>query len=106
MRAHSRSFVLHMFPFLHLLYSWANNCAADSNTNGVDKKLRSDAPQPYAKLRAKGIIHTPSDAIGLPSKFQPLLPPINGKANEMVSYLLPDNVTGVVSRYAFSCSIC
>jgi len=90
-----------MLPFLYLPYSWANNCAADGSTNGVDRKSASDAVQPYAKLRAKGIIRLPSDATGLPSRFQPSLSPINGKAHDMVSYLLPGNVTGVVSRDAF-----
>ncbi|KAF8497585.1 hypothetical protein F5888DRAFT_1794404 [Russula emetica] len=92
-------------PFLHVFMGnsfsdmdsyWANNCAADGSTNGVDGKLASDAVQPYARLRAKGIIRPPSDAIELPSQFQPSLPPINGKARDMVSYLLPDNVTGVL----------
>lgn len=90
-----------MFQLLYLPYSWANNCAADGSTNGVDGKLTSDAVQPQARLRAKGIIRPPSDAIGLPSQFQPSLPPINGKAHEMVSYLLPDNITGVVSCHPF-----
>ena len=90
-----------MFQLLYLPYSWANNCAADGSTNGVDGKLTSDAVQPQARLRAKGIIRPPSDAIGLPSQFQPSLPPINGKAHEMVSYLLPDNITGVVSCHTF-----
>ena len=90
-----------MFPFLYLLYSWANNCAADGSTNGVDRKLTSGAVQTYAKLRAKGILRPPSEAIGLPSQFQPSLPPMNGEAHEMVSYLLPDNVTGVVSSHTF-----
>src|SRR6266567_1798496 len=95
-----------MFPFLYLPYSWANNCAADRSTNGVDRKLMSDAVQPYARLRAKGIIRPPSDAIGLPSQFQPSLPPINGNAHQMVSYLLPDNVTGVVSYHTFfACTV-
>ena len=90
-----------MFPFLNLSYSWANNCAADGSTNGVDRKLTSDAVQPYARLRAKGIIRPPSDAVGLPSQFQPSLPPINANVHEMISYLLPDNVTGVVSFILF-----
>lgn len=72
----------------------------------MDMKSASDAVQPYAKLRAKGIIRPPPDAIGLPSQFQPSLPPINSKALEMVSYLLPDNVTGVVSGHTlFTCTV-
>ncbi len=95
-----------MFPFLDLLYSWANNCAADGSTNGVDKKLTSDVVPLYAKLRAKGIIRPPPDGIGLPSQFQPSLPLVNSQANEMVSYLLPDNVTGVVSCFTLFTSNC
>jgi hypothetical protein len=78
-----------------------NNCAVDGNTNGVDRKLTTGAVQPYARLRAKGVIRPPPDAIGLPSQFHPSSPPINGEAHEMVSYLLPDNVTGVVSYHPF-----
>src|SRR6266853_2475225 len=77
--------------------SWANNCAANANTNGVDRKLTSDTLRSYAKLRAKGMTRLPSDAIGLPSKFQPLLSPVDSNASDMVSYLLPDNITGIVS---------
>ncbi|KAH9988067.1 hypothetical protein BJV74DRAFT_773597 [Russula compacta] len=76
---------------------WANNCAANNSTNGVDMRLiTSDAPRSRAKFRAKGIIRSPSDGIGLPSKFQPSLPPVNNNASEMVSYLLPDGITGVL----------
>ncbi|KAH9996284.1 hypothetical protein BJV77DRAFT_1059470 [Russula vinacea] len=97
-------------PFLHVFTGtsfsdqdsyWTNNCAADDSTNGVDKKLTSDTLQPYAKVRAKGVARPPSNAIGLPSQFQPSLPPINGNANEMASYLLPDGITGVVSCHTF-----
>ncbi|KAI9513423.1 hypothetical protein F5148DRAFT_1273072 [Russula earlei] len=75
---------------------WANNCAANDNTNGADRRSKSGTPPSYTRLRAKGITRFSSNAIGLPAKFQPSLPPVNVNASEMFSYLLPDGVTGVL----------
>ena len=87
-------------------HSWANNCAANAATNGVDRGSTQDIDilQHRPKHRPKGIARLPSDAIGLPAKFQPSLPQVNGNASNMVSYLLPDGITGVVSHPTCSTS--
>jgi hypothetical protein len=64
-------------------------------------KSTSDTLQPHAKLRAKGVVRLPSDAVGLPSQFQPSLAPVNDNASDMVSYILPDNITGIVGYHRF-----
>ncbi|KAI0251842.1 hypothetical protein BJV78DRAFT_1125641 [Lactifluus subvellereus] len=74
---------------------WANNCAASATTNGVDRRSTQDI-QHWPKYRPKGIARLPSDATGLPAKFQPSLPQANGNASSLVSYLLPDGITGVL----------
>ncbi|KAH9968140.1 hypothetical protein BC827DRAFT_1122317 [Russula dissimulans] len=77
---------------------WANNCVANGSTNGVDRRLTSGIQRSStsSKLRAKGVTRLPSHAIGLPANFQPSLPLINNNTSDMVSYLLPDGVTGVL----------
>ncbi|KAI9463958.1 hypothetical protein BJY52DRAFT_1184373 [Lactarius psammicola] len=79
---------------------WANNCAANSDTNGVDRgskpllqQLHRQRPR---KIPPKGITRPPPDAVGLPRQFQPSLPVVNTNATFMVSYVLPDGITGVL----------
>ncbi|KAH9048887.1 hypothetical protein EDB84DRAFT_1585859 [Lactarius hengduanensis] len=79
---------------------WASNCAANANTNGVDRGSRPPHQQLHHQLPQKpppkGITRSPSDAIGLPLQFQPTLPVVNTNASYMVSYVLPDLITGVL----------
>ncbi|KAF8270072.1 hypothetical protein EI94DRAFT_1798564 [Lactarius quietus] len=74
---------------------WANNCAANANTNGVNRSSKRDQ-QPPPKLPAKGIIRSPSDVIALPAQYQPSLAVVDTNASYMVSYMLPDDITGVI----------
>ena len=57
--------------------------------------------RPPPKLPHQGIIRPPSDAIALPSQFQPSLAVVNTNATYMISYILPDTITGVVSYATF-----
>ncbi|KAH9053608.1 hypothetical protein EDB87DRAFT_1569255 [Lactarius vividus] len=80
---------------------WANNCAANANTNGVDRGSRPAHQQlhhqpPTQKPPPKGITRLPSVAVGLPLQFQPSLPVVDTNASYMVSYVLPDRNTGVL----------
>lgn len=79
---------------------WANNCAASVNTNGVDRGSKPPHQQPHQqpppRPPPKAITRSPSDAVGLPLQFQPSLPVVNTNASFMVSYILPDGITGVL----------
>ncbi|KAH9854597.1 hypothetical protein C2E23DRAFT_817149 [Lenzites betulinus] len=75
---------------------WANNCAANEDTNGVDLKLESDllSTKKHTKsMLARNFNKTP---IPLPSQFHPKLPLLDGGDDAMQSYILPDNKTGVM----------
>ncbi|KAI0733286.1 hypothetical protein C8Q72DRAFT_873651 [Fomitopsis betulina] len=76
---------------------WANNCAANNETNGVDyltegaTSSRSSAiRQPRAALAAQT-----SQGVGIPSQFYPNLTAIAG-GDILWSYVLPDKRTGVM----------
>lgn len=75
---------------------WANNCAANDNTNGVNRRSLTRHERPPPKLSPKGIIRSPSGVVGLPSQFQPSLAVVNTNATYMVSYLLQDDKTAVI----------
>lgn len=78
-------------------FSWANNCAATEDTNGVD--LKSAAFREASARQPRGVIidKSTSNAVGLPTQFQPTLPPTDGSTGVIKSYILPGNKTGVVS---------
>lgn len=78
--------------------SWANNCAANDATNGVDLKVATGFIAPRRK-QPKGVIIDKSklQAVGLPLQFQPNLTLLPGNDDAMMSYILPDKKTGVVS---------
>ncbi|KAI0058369.1 hypothetical protein BV25DRAFT_1287154 [Artomyces pyxidatus] len=78
---------------------WTNNCAANSGTNGVDKRVSSNLLSQATRrtrLQPVGAARKPADGIGLPAPFQPTLPPTVVSADVMRSYLLPDGQTGVL----------
>ncbi|KAA1478510.1 hypothetical protein DENSPDRAFT_686430 [Dentipellis sp. KUC8613] len=85
-------------PFTDKESFWANNCAANDQTNGVDLRVQSNMNprptrrQPRAVL--KGV--APKNAIGLPAPFLPTLPPVDGSSGVIKSFILPDNETGVM----------
>jgi hypothetical protein len=87
--------------------SWANNCAATEDTNGVDIKGSGILAQNRRNLplRAKANIIDGSaiQAIGLPDPFLPGLPQVDPNAGVIKSYILPDGKTGVVSDLAPAC---
>ena len=84
---------------LILWLSWANNCAANNETNGVDYLTQGAAVasgkshatrQPRAALAARNSL-----GVGLPSQFYPNLTSVAG-GDILWSYVLPDKKTGVV----------
>ncbi|KAL0946153.1 hypothetical protein HGRIS_012416 [Hohenbuehelia grisea] len=84
-------------PFTDKASYWANNCAANDATNGVDLK---DFPGfgPRVRKQPVGSIvdQSLSNAIGLPHEFEPKLPQVNGSTGVIKSYILPGNKTGVM----------
>ncbi len=85
--------------------SWANNCAATDSTNGIDFKgeafLKTATPR---RMMAKGEIVDLGNmnAVGLPDRFHPTLPPVDGSSGVIKSFILPGSETGVVSS-VFGC---
>ncbi|KAK0460733.1 uncharacterized protein EV420DRAFT_1641267 [Desarmillaria tabescens] len=86
-------------PFTDAQSFWANNCAANENTNGRDNKgVASFTSLPAKRRLAKGEIIdlSNSSAVGLPQQFMPTLPPVSGSTGVIKSYILPGNHTGVM----------
>ncbi|KAF8651172.1 hypothetical protein AX16_004827 [Volvariella volvacea WC 439] len=85
-------------PFTDKDSYWANNCAANENTNGVDLKSSFSSFARGIKKRAKGEIidKSSSNAVGLPEQFVPNLPLVDGSEGVIKSYILPDKKTGVM----------
>ncbi|KAJ7130238.1 hypothetical protein C8R44DRAFT_775165 [Mycena epipterygia] len=90
-------------PFTDQASYWANNCAANNATNGVDLKVgaaRTLKDNASARIRKqpKGNIVDKSNinAVGLPPQFEPTLPTVGGDQGVMKSYILPGNETGVM----------
>lgn len=82
-------------PFTDKNSFWAINCAANGATNGVDlKNLRTSPARRLAK--AEIIDKSNSNAINLPPRFIPNLPPVAGSGGVIKSFVLPDNKTGVM----------
>ena len=83
------------------IYSWAANCAANSETNGVDVRqqggILKNARTAPRRAKASIIDGLTSQAIGLPGPFLPTAPPVNGSEDVIKSFILPDKKTGVVS---------
>lgn len=79
--------------------SWKANCAANDQTNGVDRKQMPAGSRPLSvRAKAMSLDLTHRRAIGLPSQYQPTLPPVTGGASGVIkSYILPQRSTGVVS---------
>ncbi|KAI0827407.1 hypothetical protein BC628DRAFT_177026 [Trametes gibbosa] len=80
---------------------WAVNCAVKPNTNGVDNKnlaqvAKVSVNRPKKLAKAAIVDVSAKTAIGLPSKFQPTVPSVNGSEGVIKSYVLPDKKTGVM----------
>ncbi|EIM87280.1 uncharacterized protein STEHIDRAFT_156264 [Stereum hirsutum FP-91666 SS1] len=85
-------------PFMDQASFWANNCAANNATNGIDLNAQGlSHATTQSPLRARGALfaNTRSNAIGLPQPFLPNLPPVNGSEDVIKSFVL-DNTTGVM----------
>jgi hypothetical protein len=88
-----------------LSFSWAENCAVQPDTNGVDFNAVTNGPinqKPRVRLPAQGnliqVDNKPASAVGLPPEFFPTVPIVAGGSGSVIqSYILPDNKTGVVS---------
>lgn len=82
--------------------SWANNCAANNQTNGVDLKIVLGVSNQQPKL-SRGIIMDKSrNAPVLTPNLAPTLPTVGESSGVVKSYML-DNNTAVVSSYRLSC---
>lgn len=78
---------------------WANNCAANNKTNGVDNRSGSgDAPldrHRHARAARMDLTH-PNTRISLPNLSQSDLTAANGSAGVIKSFILPGDKTGVM----------
>ncbi|KAI0657448.1 hypothetical protein C8Q70DRAFT_1055626 [Cubamyces menziesii] len=88
-------------PFTNREDFWAINCAANDETNGVDFKssaqLAKLSDKRSQKLARASIVDVSAkNAVGLPSQFEPTLPPVNGSEGVIKSFILPDKKTGVM----------
>ncbi|CDO74428.1 hypothetical protein BN946_scf184880.g2 [Trametes cinnabarina] len=88
-------------PFANRDDFWAINCVANSGTNGVDNKVSAQveklSSKKTRKLAMANIVDVaPKNAVGLPSQFEPTLPPVNGSEGVIKSFILPDKKTGVM----------
>ncbi|KAH9834923.1 uncharacterized protein C8Q71DRAFT_132075 [Rhodofomes roseus] len=84
-------------PFTDAASYWANNCAANNETNGVDYLTQgAAAARSRATLQPRGALAASnSQGFGIPSQFVPNLTAIYGE-DILWSYILPDNKTGVM----------
>ncbi|KAJ8475311.1 hypothetical protein ONZ45_g15653 [Pleurotus djamor] len=85
-------------PFTNKASFWANNCVANSQTNGIDLKSASISSLVPVVRRMRGDIidKGESQAVGLPPEFEPKLPQVNGSDGVIKSYILADGITGVM----------
>ncbi|KAJ8083189.1 hypothetical protein PM082_009058 [Marasmius tenuissimus] len=90
-------------PFTDMDSYWANNCAANSQTNGVDRRTEATFV-PRKRLQPKadiiGKAHTVN--IVLPGPFRPRLSEVAGSDDVLKNYILPDEKTGVMFVGSFS----
>lgn len=87
-------------------FSWANNCAANNKTNGVDKMPSpGDASlDQQRRTRAARIdLSHPNTRISLPNLSQSDLTSTNGSTGVIKSFILPGEKTGVVRDPATLC---
>ncbi|KAH9077636.1 hypothetical protein EDB83DRAFT_2514350 [Lactarius deliciosus] len=86
-------------PFTDGPSYWANNCAANAQTNGVDLRSGSSVSRSQPRLARAALMDPagqPKTAVGLPGPFLPNLPPTNGSTGVIKSFILPGNKTGVM----------
>ncbi|KAF5339039.1 hypothetical protein D9758_014119 [Tetrapyrgos nigripes] len=85
---------------------WTNNCAANSETNGIDfnppSGVRPNIEPAVRRAKAFIIDKSNSSAIGLPEQFLPTIPSVDGSSGVIKNFLLPDNETGVMFVGSFS----
>ena len=77
-------------------FSWANNCAANNQTNGVDQRSVSNGTAKSGLHLSRAVLMDSANPIGIPGPFLPTLSPTNGSTGVIKSYILPGNKTGVV----------
>ncbi|KZV63396.1 hypothetical protein PENSPDRAFT_669711 [Peniophora sp. CONT] len=81
---------------------WANNCAANSATNGVDLRSQGTVNGPIQsepsprRVRASSFDLSAKKDVALPGPFVPVLPTTGGSEGVIKSYVLPGNKTGVM----------
>ncbi|KAF9256020.1 hypothetical protein L218DRAFT_882730 [Marasmius fiardii PR-910] len=85
-------------PFTDKDSFWANNCAANPLTNGIDRKSQSSFLPPKRLQPKASIIDTAHSVnINLPNPFRPNLTEVAGSDHDVLrNYLLPDKKTGVM----------
>ena len=86
--------------------SWAENCAANNQTNGVDMRSGSSGVAQRRPRLARAVVMDPTIqpnmAAGLPRPFLPTLPHTDGSTGVIKSFVLPGRKTGVVRVLATS----
>ncbi|KZV96492.1 hypothetical protein EXIGLDRAFT_424620 [Exidia glandulosa HHB12029] len=83
---------------------WANNCAANEDTNGVDLTASATSrTAPRARPQPMGNIVDPTKkkAVGLPGPFIPTAPPVSA-GSSLMFFVLPNTTTGVIFVGDFS----
>ncbi|KIP04036.1 hypothetical protein PHLGIDRAFT_121058 [Phlebiopsis gigantea 11061_1 CR5-6] len=95
-------------PFTDKASFWKVNCAANSETNGIDLNTNGNATnflrgrstqvsRTNKKLARASIIDlSHSNSVELPEPYLPTLPPVNGSTDYIKSYILPSKKTGVM----------
>ncbi|KAH9947801.1 hypothetical protein B0H21DRAFT_876506 [Amylocystis lapponica] len=81
---------------------WAANCAANDATNGVDNlngRAGTVNKGLFARQQPRGVIVNRPSSVGyvaLPNHYLPNLPSTEGSEGVIKSFILPDNITGVM----------
>ncbi|KAH9030512.1 hypothetical protein EDB85DRAFT_1866414 [Lactarius pseudohatsudake] len=86
-------------PFTDGRSYWANNCAANPLTNGIDLRSGTSVSRSQPRLTRAALVDPagqPKTAVGLPGPFLPTLSPTGGSTGVIKSFILPGNKTGVM----------
>ncbi|CCM00765.1 uncharacterized protein FIBRA_02806 [Fibroporia radiculosa] len=83
------------YPFTDASSYWANNCAANNETNGVDYRT-TEGKTESARTYARANLMKSSARAAFPSQLVPDLPMVNGSSGQIKNFLLDDNTTAVM----------
>ncbi|KAN0139277.1 hypothetical protein V8E53_002778 [Lactarius tabidus] len=93
-------------PFADGPSYWANNCAANDETNGVDLRsssgLAAQSQPRLARAELKDLGAQAHAAVSLPGSYTPTLTRTNRSTGVIKSFILPGNNTGVMFVGSFA----